>query len=827
MINAFKPFIQALNSVMGAVINFAQVVSDALGAIFGWEYQTGGGVANDMEIAAGAAGDLEDATGGAAKNAKELNKYIAAWHEVNNMTSNDGGSGGGSGGGGGAGGTGGTADGGEWIQSESLWEKYTSSIDSLYELGNYISNVLTRSMNDIDWLSVYESARNFGSGLADFLNGLISPGLFAALGKTIAGSLNTALYSLNSFGTTFDWINFGISIATGINHFFSTYDFSTLGSTINVWANGLLDALISGIETLNWESIGTQIGTFLATIDFSALGSKIGRALWGAIGGGISLWKSAFDAAPIETAIVTAVGMLKFTGVGKIISAKIVTSIIAGFKGGTIANTLSAAMKALFGSSAAKSSLVFMFPKASAVVSTIGGFFSKSIIPAVTSGIASIGTAASGAIGGLASALGISVTAAGGIIIGAIAAVIAGIVALVLNWDEVKNFFTVTIPEFFSGTVVPFFQSLPQKIGETWTNIKEYAVQKWDEIVLYMSGLPNKIGESIENIVLWFSEIPYNIGFALGEALGEISRWAVDTYEYLAEEIPKTVEAVVNWFGELPDRAYKAISVFASNVVQWGAETYSAFNQKVSEIKLAVANWFGELPDKIYDEIIKIKDKIVEWKDNAILFFEENVPLIVDKVIEFFEELPQNIVEVGENLIKGLWEGINNMVDWLGTNISGFVNGVIDGFKTGFDEHSPSKVAFEIGDFFTLGLANGISERFHDVYGMIQNFGKDISSTRFSIPAFDLSVDTSQYQIKPPQISATEVTGEVQEAIQYAFTAGGIIDYNRLGEAVYQAQSQAMKENPLVIGDKDIFDANVRETRRFGQRTKKNPYPIY
>lgn len=824
--NAFKPFIEALNSVMGAIIQFAETVSNALGAIFGWKFEKGG-VKEELQYGASAAEEMEDAIGGSAQKAKELNRYIAAWHEVNNMTSNDEGAGGGSGGGGGAGGSAGAGSGGEWVRSESIWEAYTSDIDSLYELGNYISNVLTRAMNDIDWLSVYESARNFGSGLADFLNGLISPGLFAALGTTIAGSLNTALYSLNSFGTTFDWTNFGISIATGINHFFSTYDFSTLGSTINVWANGLLDALISGIETLNWESIGTQIGTFLATIDFSALGSKIGRALWGAIGGGISLWKSAFDAAPIETAIVTAVGMLKFTGVGKIISAKIVTSIIAGFKGGTIANTLSTAIKALFGSSVAKNSLVLMFPKTSAVVSAIGGFFSKSIIPAVTSGIASIGTAASGAIGSLASALGISVTAAGGIIIGAIAAVIAGIVALVLNWDEVKNFFTVTIPEFFSGTVVPFFQSLPQKIGEAWTNIKEYAVQKWDEIVLYMSGLPNKIGESIENIVSWFSEIPYNIGFALGEALGKISRWAVDTYEYLAEEIPKTVEAVVNWFGELPDRAYKAISVFASNVVQWGAETYSAFNQKVSEIKLAVANWFGELPDKIYDEIIKIKDKIVEWKDNAVLFFEENVPLIVDKVIEFFEELPKNIVEVGENLIKGLWEGINNMVDWLGTNISGFVNGVIDGFKTGFDEHSPSKVAFEIGDFFTLGLANGISDRFGDIYRMITDFSDDVSSTKLYAPKLDLDVDTSKYQIQTESLNPLNVAGKIQETLDYALKLGGIIDYNRLGQAVYQAQSQAMKENPLVIGDKDIFDANVRETRRFGQRTKKNPYPIY
>ena len=83
LINAFKPFIQALNSVMGAVINFAQVVSDALGAIFGWEYQTGGGVAQDLEMGAGAAQDIEDATGGAADNAKKLNKYIAGWQVAN------------------------------------------------------------------------------------------------------------------------------------------------------------------------------------------------------------------------------------------------------------------------------------------------------------------------------------------------------------------------------------------------------------------------------------------------------------------------------------------------------------------------------------------------------------------------------------------------------------------------------------------------------------------------------------------------------------------------------------------------------------------------
>ena len=176
LVNAFKPFITALNQVMSAVISFAKVVSDALGAIFGWEYQTGGGVANDLAAGAGAAEEIEDATGGAADNAKKLNRYIAAWHEVNNMTSNEGSGGSGGGGGGGASGALAEADGGQWVQTESLWEKYTSSIDTLYKLGEYIGDTLTKAMNDIDWDSVYEGARNFGTGLASFLNGLICSG---------------------------------------------------------------------------------------------------------------------------------------------------------------------------------------------------------------------------------------------------------------------------------------------------------------------------------------------------------------------------------------------------------------------------------------------------------------------------------------------------------------------------------------------------------------------------------------------------------------------------------------------------------------------------
>ena len=92
---------------------------------------------------------------------------------------------------------------------------------------------------------------------------------------------------------------------------------------------------------------------------------------------------------------------------------------------------------------------------------------------------------------------------------------------------------------------------------------------------------------------------------------------------------------------------------------------------------------------------------------------------------------------------------------------------------------------------------------------------------RFSSPILDLSVDTSQYQFKPIGIDPVQVQGKVQESLQYAFASSGIIDYNRLGQAVYQAQSQAMQENPVQFGDDQIFNSARRAQQRFLRRTGK------
>ena len=288
-INAFKPFVKAMNSTLIQLDKFAKSARDALGKIFGWEYEEGGGVTqtykDDMEDAADGANDTADATKKATKAQKEFNKQLQGFDRLNNITSskdkdNDG-AGKGSGTSVGELSNIGSGSGGKWKQKDSIFKKFKSDIDTLEKLGKKISTTLSKAMEDIDWKSIYQKAAGFGSGLASFLNGLFAGGegarLFSDLGSTIANSLNTVLTGLNSFATTFSWDEFGRNLGIGINGFFTTWDAGLTADTFNNMANGVLTAMTSALNRIHWDLIAKRIGEPIKGIDAKGIGENFGK----------------------------------------------------------------------------------------------------------------------------------------------------------------------------------------------------------------------------------------------------------------------------------------------------------------------------------------------------------------------------------------------------------------------------------------------------------------------------------------------------------------------------------------------------------------------
>lgn len=112
--------------------------------------------------------------------------------------------------------------------------------------------------------------------------------------------------------------------------------FKVAGMDTSKLVTGIFDWFTRAIDSVDWEKIGRHIGSFLDGMDWTAIFTSAGNFIETAIDAAIDLWKGSFDAAPIETTIITAIGLLKFTGVGDIIWGKISDKVSATVLGSSI-----------------------------------------------------------------------------------------------------------------------------------------------------------------------------------------------------------------------------------------------------------------------------------------------------------------------------------------------------------------------------------------------------------------------------------------------------------------------------------------------------------
>ena len=122
----------------------------------------------------------------------------------------------------------------------------------------------------------------------------------------------------------------------------------------------------------------------------------------------------------------------------------------------------------------------------------------------------------------------------------------------------------------------------------------------------------------------------------------------------------------------------------------------------------------------------------------------------VNNIMNALRELPSRVVNIGRSVVEGLWNGIVNMGSWLRNKVTSFCSDIINGFKRGFDSHSPAKKLIPIGNWITQGLGVGITEddsaeksmlnKVNDILGIANNtnanidVGTNIDNVKFDNP---------------------------------------------------------------------------------------------
>lgn len=793
LINAFKPFVKALNSVLLVVISFVTKVTNALGAIFGWKYEdSGAGLADSFSDAAESAGDVADNTGQAAKNIDKMNKGVRQFDELKLITTNDGSGKKGSGGSGG--GASGGASGGKLVKTDTIFKNYESDIKNLKQLGKYISDALSKAMESINWDKIYSKAKNFGKGLADFLNGLINPRLFGNVGKTIAGALNTAIYATLSFGQTFDWTNFGNSLAEGINKFFQTFDFASLAETINVWVQGIYTTIKTMIQNISWSDVWQAAKDFLSNLDIETVAIIIGaltikKIAKTIIGANILNTIGKFIAGKVKDAIVVALGAEKGTGigtalvgmfkrgigkfgesVGKILIPNLMSglslneSMVAAF--GTVGTILAGIVSTVGGAILAVTNFVKMMKE--------GFSWLNEILMLVGTALAAVGAVILG------------VAAAPAALVAAIVAAVGTVVVLVHdNWETIKS--------WFSGV-------------SDWVNKKIFT-----PISNTMSGLWKTVSTVWQNASTWFSTT--------------------------------VIEPIVNFFQGFKTRV-KQIFEGLWIIVQAIWITVSGwFNDNVIT---PVVNFFQGLWEKVsgffkqlWENVKSVWSSVSDWfNQNVITPVRQRFESVCEKVGGFFTNLWNNI--------KSVWNVVSN---WFNTNVVQPLLGVFEGLWSGVKSGMVNAMNAVIG-----GIESAINFIVGGINKIIGGFNKVVSWAAKVADADWGGVDlVPTVQLNRIQRFSTggfpedglffanhgEMVGQFSNGNTAVANNSQIVEGIKAGvkSAVSEALTpylsqiaQNTSENSGIkveLDGKVIYDSTVKQWKSEARRTQRNPVPIF
>lgn len=256
--------------------------------------------------------------------------------------------------------------------------------------------------------------------------------------------------------------------------------------------------------------------------------------------------------------------------------------------------------------------------------------------------------------------------------------------------------------------------------------IPNLLINAWNSIVAFFT---QTIPQWIQNVIQWFQQLPYMIGYHIGQILGNIAQFGINVWNWITTELPQIIQNIIDWFAQLPSRIWEWLCNVVDNIRTWGIDTYNTAITWISNTINSIIEWFSQLPSRIWEWLSNVIDKIKQWGSDMAEKGKTAALDLFNAIVDKIKELPDKMLELGKNIVEGLWNGIKNAKDWIKDKITEFSNGVIDGFKDSLDIHSPSRrVRDEVGKYVPEGFAVGIEANTSSAIKAIDDMNDKIMS---------------------------------------------------------------------------------------------------
>lgn len=385
-------------------------------------------------------------------------------------------------------------------------------------------------------------------------------------------------------------------------------------------------------------------------------------------------------------------------------------------------------------------------PAITAMAAVIAGYFVPTLYAMASAAVASMAATA-------AAFWPITVVTA------AVGAAVAGLALVWRKWGDQIKAFTIQMV----NTVVLWFQNLWTRTKEIFTALKAGLIATWQNI---KSTVVNVVTVLVNTLQTWFTNAKDNLSgiitvlkdffvktwenlkLAVMSIVGAFLSLLTGDFEGFKLSMQGLLAALKRQFENIWSTIKDLVIEYVKLLVKGAKTAFDAFKNGLFAILRAIGDFFVAVWRGIRDNVVHFAKGLRDGVTNFMTNAKDNIVDIWNKARDFLKGI--DLREIGEDIMRGLLNGISSMAGAIWDKVNNIVDGIKDKIKGALSIASPSKVMQKYGEWTGEGLGKGIE----NMQGFVERSSQKLADSAV------------------PQMSPVAVTGQ---------TANGNVNIGRNG----------------------------------------------
>ena len=299
-----------------------------------------------------------------------------------------------------------------------------------------------------------------------------------------------------------------------------------------------------------------------------------------------------------------------------------------------------------------------------------------------------------------------------------------------------------------------------------------------DAALQLITGLAQGLLDALPVLIAALPEIINGIITFLLDSIPQIIETGIQLLTSLVTALPEIITAIVEAIPKIIDGIINAVLNAIPLIIQAGIDLLISLIQALPQIITTIVQAIPQIISGIVNALVGNIDKIIMAG--------------VQLFVALIENLPTIIVEIGGNIVKGLWSGITQLASWLWDKVSGWISSIWDGICDFFGIHSPSKEMAWVGEMLVKGLSGSIEDNGDEAVKAAEGMAEDINGVMGDLAHDMQTALPTDFDVNGSIRSAVDgVVGKAASAFTIALNIATFNNYS--SEDIRQLTNEVME----------------------------------